>query len=249
MNNNTIGLLGLNNRNSVCYLNSLFQCLISCPSFVKRIEQTTSEMKYIINAYKKQEKEIVSKLINETNPKEEQQCVHETLTDIIDKYHLENIFEMIFTEIIICTICSKIIEKKRDKQIIFNHFEDKNLTSQIIEKSTSPVNGFYCPYCDKRTIIIIRRYLTEVPPILVICFNKFFQKDDISFPEHIKIYNTNYTLMADIHHIGNMNGGHYFSRVRRPVGNSYKYFQIDDDIIQEISDMKSTKNAYLLFYN
>ena len=243
-------ILGLDNKNSVCYLNSLFQCLISCPSFVKYVMENNNinikSPKELIKAYMKKEKDKVSKIINETNPNEEQHCVHEILHDIVDKYRLDSIFEMVFTEVLVCTHCFKIIEKKRDKQIIFHHFKEKNLSSDVIEKSQDPVEDFYCPKCKKKTLIIIQRYLTELPSILVVCLNKFFGKVDIIFPEQLKVKNTNYILVADIQHIGTMDGGHYFARIRRP---NKKYYQVDDNMIQEISNFKPTKNTYLLFYN
>lgn len=242
-----IDVLGLTNENSVCYLNSLFQCLISCPSFISHLSRRNSneKLKFIVNCYINRDQSIVSKLINETNPDEEQHCVHEAFHYIIDKYNLENMFEMTFTEILVCTSCTKIIERKRDKQIIYNHFEEKDLSSDLIEKSFSPVRDFNCSRCHKKTLIIIKRFLTELPKILVVCLNKFFGKEDITFPEKLKIQNKTYELVADIQHIGNMNGGHYFARAKR----NNKYHQINDTVIQEIQDLKPTKNAYLLFYN
>ena len=248
-----IGVIGLDNINSVCYLNSLFQCLISCPSFITLVNQlsspNSSSIKYMINAYRKGEKNTISQLINSINPSEEQQCVHETFHYIVDRCGLEGIFEMVITEMLICTTCSKIIDRKIDKQIVFHHFEDKNLTSDIIEKSNSVVKDFYCNRCKKKTQIIIKRFLTQLPHVLVVCLNKFFDKDDISYPESLEIHNINYTLVADINHTGNMNGGHYFARIRRRhANNSYKYFRINDNIVDEIPSLKPTKNAYLLFF-
>ena len=54
-----------------------------------------------------------------------------------------------FTEILVCTTCSRIIEKNRDKQIIFNHFEEKDFSSDVIEQSCSPVKDFFCNKCKK----------------------------------------------------------------------------------------------------
>ena len=58
-----------------------------------------------------------------------------------------------------------------------------------------------------------------------------------------------YSLFSTIEHMGNLNGGHYFARVKREnEKNEESYFIANDFSINKIDKIEISNISYILFY-
>jgi ubiquitin C-terminal hydrolase len=53
-----------------------------------------------------------------------------------------------------------------------------------------------------------------------------------------------YRLISSIEHLGVLNAGHYYCKTLR----NEKLLKIDDNKVDEINEMNSTDNTYMIFY-
>ena len=123
--------VGLRNINSICYLNVLIQSVLSCDVFVNAIK--TNKDKYMnetnvigllfYNIIYKMEHEIDIGTDNFTiSEKLEfvgQNCSHEALIFIIDKLHLDKLFDIKYEKTIFCISCDETLVASgfsRDKE-------------------------------------------------------------------------------------------------------------------------------------
>jgi ubiquitin C-terminal hydrolase len=249
---------GFVNHNSICYLNSILQSLLSCKKFVKHIINNREEYpenslpKIIIelilkNAKKDSDAPYLSVKINNNMKYRGQQCAYEILLKIIEDCKTESIFQNKIEKTFYCFNCNDSVKVISETCYIFNYFEinNKNFTKKINVNFTD-ISDYKCDKCKKTSNLIIVNTLKTTSEIFVISFNKFIKKDTIEFPDELLLTDKKkkYKLVSSINHMGSTSGGHYWCETKR----NEKIYHIDDMSINEIKDIERNQNNFLLFY-
>ena len=255
-------LHGFINHNSICYLNSIIQCLLSCNLFVKYIVKIREEfskkknqlgeafLKLILkNAKKDPETPYMSMEINKIMNINGQQCAAEMLLKLIEDLKIEKLFEQKIEKSFYCMNCNKIVSLKNDILYIHNYSPEdntKNDFNKIINNNFTNIDDYDCPKCKKKTKLIILNILENVSNIFVISFNKYIKKDIIDFPETLILTNKKhkYQLVGIINHHGNIMSGHYWTEIKR----NNEFFNIDDSSVTKIDKYNILKDNFILFY-
>ena len=255
--NENIGLN--NNNNSICYLNSIIQSLISFNEFINIIKENKEEYLknnndiglLFFNIILKKEKGIKIEddnyILSKKLEYEGQQCAYEALIKIIDKLKIDDMFKIIYEKSIYCTKCEKITKTTYDTSNIYENFiESKENLSNIINKNLNTIEDYKCDNCNKKVKQVIINNLIETNDIFIILYNQYFQKKKKKYDNILNLYTGNYKLITKIEHIGNIYGGHYWMK---------KYYNdkiiiIDDINIREdeLKNDNKSKFTYLLFY-
>jgi ubiquitin C-terminal hydrolase len=138
----------------------------------------------------------------------------------------------------------------------FHHFQ----RLEILDNN----NKWKCDKCNEKVNGEMRTEIWRLPNILIIQLKRFQQshhyhiKNDrlIDFTQDIDLSDycpttaeshPRYTLISTIHHVGTMNGGHYYSNVRKLNG---KWLNFNDDQVRLMNNFNdiNKKSAYLLIY-
>lgn len=192
--------------------------------------------------------------------------------DSIEKYYKTNysgiteIFTGFLYSSITCPNCSFVSNAfepylSLSLPISKNHIYDCLIEFNKIETLDNN-NLWLCDKCNNNVSALKKIEIWTAPPILVIQFKRFnslLHKNNsfIDYPlnnfdikmitsKHQNI-NTTYKLISVINHIGNINGGHYYSYCINEELN--KWYEFDDSEISEISiNNIITNNAYMLYY-
>jgi len=248
---NTMPALGFKNTGSICYFNSLIQCILSSSHFLKFI--VNHENKYnlfreflkFVNEEDKWDVLFTTRLLILCKMINPNQSSSEYFVYLLDLLKLEPLFESTYKDIYECKECHKKIYKKDISYcpLVNNDFSEFFEFSEEIE-------NFNCEECKEKRTIIHTKKIESLSDIVVISFNKYFEKKMIAYPSEFKIYNENgeqsYQLIGTVEHIGTLSGGHYICRIKR---NDTIY--IADDInVQTVEslDMKPVMETYMVFY-
>lgn len=252
---------GFINHNSICYLNSILQCLLSCSKFVKLIVKLREEYKnnnnklaetflklILKNAKKDNEVTYLSVEINKIMGMYGQQCAAEMLLKIIEDLKLEQLFEQKIEKTFYCMNCNNIVSTKKDVSYIYN-FSTEDVSDNFTKKinmNLNYINDYKCSKCCKKSKLIILNSLENTSDLFIISFNKYIQKDLIDFPEQIILTDNKkkYELVGIINHSGNLHGGHYWSQIKR----NNTFYNIDDTSVNHIDKFEKLKNNFILFY-
>lgn len=259
---------GFINHNSICYLNSILQCLLSSTKFVRYIVNHREEYSKHKNKYTMKLSETFLKLIlkNAKNDSDVaymsveinkimniigQQCAAEMLLKIIEDLNLENLFELKIEKSFYCMNCNNIVSIKKDVSYINNislnpDALSKNFTKKI-NTDLNYIDDYQCNKCKQKTKLIILNNLDKTSELFIISFNKYIKKDLVEFPETILLTDKKipYQLIGIINHIGSyQSGGHYWAEIKRNSG----YYNIDDTSINKIDKFNIIKNNFILFY-
>jgi ubiquitin C-terminal hydrolase len=199
-----------------------------------------------------------------------QQSSSEFMIKLIDLMGVEKLFEIEYCVETTCLSC-KNVSKKKDVNIFHNIFFIN--TTNILENisySKEDVDSYFCDTCTKddkkiRTKAEIERFLTKIPNIICIIFiNKYTgQINPLKYCDKFGITKINsnekekndedkediYNLFSTIEHIGSLNGGHYFARIKRNIlDNSDNYFLANDISINKIDKIDISNISYIIFY-
>tara|TARA_B110000263_G_C15300674_1_gene507812 strand:- start:2017 stop:2796 length:780 start_codon:yes stop_codon:yes gene_type:complete len=251
--------IGLRNINSICYLNSIIQSLISINNFNKGIKKKKEEYIKDNNEIGMLFYNIIIKIEKEIEISEEnyimsqklgysgQQCAHEVLIKIIEKLNMEDLFKIKHEKSIYCTECEIITNTSDDISYIYENFidEDENITN-IINQNINTLNDYKCDDCEKKVKQIIINNLKETNDVFIIIFNQYYKKRNKKYEKILNLYTGNYKLKAKIEHIGSQYGGHYWAKRYKEA----QIIKIDDELIsreEEEEDIKS-KYIYMLLY-
>ena len=180
--------------------------------------------------------------------------------DSIDNRELYNLFMYKYTIKLWCLNCVKQLSESSDESCIFeippdfNKYaldETKNTLNEYIRQYISVIDDYTCPECKKQQCCRIYQ-IVRVPDIIIIMFNKFFNKQTIEFPRILTFPSTTgafyYKIVADIEHSGGQANGHYWSQcLRRGLAGS-QIHKLDDNIIAAGSHIPS-QNSYIIFYH
>ena len=163
---------GFINHNSICYLNSILQCLLSSSKLVKHIVKNREEYSKNKNNYTVKLSDAFLRLILKNAKNESdvaymsveinkimnilgQQCAAEMLLKIIEDLNLEHLFEQKIEKSFYCMNCNNIVSIKRDIAYINNiSLEDNNsetLSKNFIKKINMDFNYIDDYQCNKCT--------------------------------------------------------------------------------------------------
>jgi ubiquitin C-terminal hydrolase len=122
--------------------------------------------------------------------------------------------------------------------------------SGYLQRHEEPHLEYLCEKCgvkgDTRRIELLK----QLRECIVVMYNKFLHKQLATFPETLMMPTfprgtfLRYDLVAQIEHIGGMNGGHYYAIARRDG----KWYNMNDSSVHE-SHPQATSNTFMLFYN
>lgn len=127
------------------------------------------------------------------------------------------------------------------------------------EEELDDNNKYKCDNCNQVTNAHKMSEIWKVPNTLVLCLKRFNKKGmkintNVSFPlDNFEFRTVSgdrniYDLYAVCNHVGDLNGGHYFSYVKHQETNNW--YELNDGIIKGISNTARINNhyAYILFY-
>ncbi len=196
------------------------------------------------------------------------------ILDIINDKYIYNLFIHKYRCDIYCKNCKNLQSIQEDKSVKFELDKDAvnlNYLSYKIDKNLHNINkylrnnyseliNYKCEKCTKQNCIKINRLLIT-PTILMITFNKYLLKENISYPYELYFINKEikkkyrYKLISTIEHSGTANFGHYISKCYRKNININKSTDIKtpvyilNDQSFQLSNFKSHINTYILMYH
>jgi hypothetical protein len=241
-------ITGFNNLNSICYFNSVIQCLISSKYFIAFITSPHQENDDI----KKRFKEFLSKTESSSNFPTEllislnllspNECSLEYLSILIDKMKCEDLFKHERLITLQCDLCGDQTYNK-----------DKAITSEISNcfGSNFVVTDVKCDKCKKTVNKTCFSRLSSFSDIFAL-----YKRKNSNYPIDFTIGAQKYILFALIIHYNSgseadyrgSNGGHYIAVVKR----NNLWYIIDDNKIQECTitpgDAPFHENTFILFY-
>ena len=238
--------LGFQNTGSICYFNSLVQCLLSSKNFLQFILHHENDynlfrpfLKHI--AEDKWDQIFTTRLLHHCNMVNPNQSSSEYFIHLIDLLKLERLFEYSHIIKTICDTCHTEIQKKdvSCSLLINDNFDE---FFEFDEK----IDNFNCEKCKIKTSVKQYKTIETISDVVVVCLNKYFGKKMISYPPSFTFTSDRYRLVGTIEHIGELQGGHYVSRCSR----NEKTILVDDSRVMEISDNNITPvvETYMVFY-
>lgn len=197
--------------------------------------------------------------------------------DAINDPELYKMFTCKYKVSVCCRKCRHISNPVPDKLCIIdvpNDFQEMTIISNSQHKTThkdnkevpcfnehlkqytSGVGDYRCAECKTVGSCFRFHQLCHAPSVIVIMFNKFYNKKNIRFTPVIQFPGINndiikYSLIAKIEHSGGMRGGHYWANcLRSSPGDKNKLdvFTLNDTTISP-GTMSPTPNSYVLFYH
>lgn len=265
---------GFSNSQGIrCYWNSALQSLLSCSAFVDTVKETYIEP--ILNDSEKLYNEMVNKLYLSGKSKEyllgfikEQRCAAEAIGNLLESIEnhkdLVNIFLHKYTRLIKCPDCQQIISNKESFNNLFEIELDSLVNIDTFLKNVlnqfETIEGFQCENCKSMTPKLSIRSLCLVPDILVFVLKKYQYQNGFGKKINTKCHmpseftigskNLRYRAVAQIEHIGNLQGGHYWCICMRPTSDgNEKWYKIDDDSVEEVPGLCISPNTYIVMYH
>lgn len=196
------------------------------------------------------------------------------LLDLINDKHIYNLFYHKYRCDIYCKKCKNLLNIKNDISIQFeidnktinenflSYKIDENLTNlnKYIRNNYSDLQSYTCSNCNITNQSIKISRLNLIPTIIVINLNKYITKTNYIYPNELYFINKQsnkkyyYKLISTIHHSGNMNYGHYYTKsIRYNIDLNNK--TINDNIYLLNDTSFDTNNfnpdnlTYILFYH
>jgi ubiquitin C-terminal hydrolase len=235
--------LGFYNTGSICYFNSLMQCLLSSKNFLKFIlydKQDPLFNDFLFNIVNDLwDMTFTTKVLQKYNIVQGNQSSSEYFIFLVDLMKLENIFECQHKIISMCQTCG---HKKEAKDISYNTLINENIIEFF--RYDEVIDNVNCDNCKRKSSIIRNKIIYGLPPVIVLSFNKYFGKKLINYPESFNNDEVEYKLVGTVEHYGVLGAGHYISRFKR----NNKYHLADDNRIQDINDIDCIEETYMVFY-
>jgi len=182
-----------------------------------------------------------------------QECAYEGFTQFLDAVgEPAESFHMEHEACIICPECNS-TSVRRDKSyalLVNDLFETAEEVSASVHKFSNKLLDYKCENCGKVSNTVRTYTLKQLRNCIVLFYNQFYAKTMkwfppvLSFPGLPRDTRMNYKLMAQIEHVGGMNGGHYYAYVNR----SDDWYCVNDSSVSKINP-GPTLNTFMVFYN
>ena len=250
--------IGLVNNGSVCYFNSLLQSLISCSSFNQLMLETDSSLfKPLILSTDLFSGLNILEFLKQKNIKEtknsrfglSQEDVGESFHLLIDAIpECSNLFKSRYRSSIFCKNCKDVISTNVDNIFVIDIQSDiKQPLNTYIKEFQTVLTNYNCPKCNSSNVYKIYQ-LCKLSSIIVIQFNKFYEKKNIDYPPTLEFNHSSgnkiqYRLVSRIEHFGSMRSGHYTADSLRDT-----IIKFNDSSVSTGS-FAPTENTYYLFYH
>lgn len=173
---------------------------------------------------------------------DDQEDSNEFLITLIEKYKLENLFNMDFEVKVICDNCKIIVSSSKNTELFYTlkedtvtKYDDENIESYL-RCSVDEIEDYKCEKCNIKADSIHASYLKKTSNFIVVNFIHKLEK--IEFVIFDK-----YHLKAAVYHIGNPSYGHYYTKGFRD-DKSYLF----NDMRIYPSEIDDVKNICMLFY-
>lgn len=268
----TIPAIGFHNSGAICYFNSLIQCLLSSPFFLRftfeNENNENNENNHNNENHNNEKHEIESKknknkpftaffmnilsdqwnmlfttgLLQQLRNFQPNQSSSEYFILMIDSLGWEKLFECQYK---LTTRCNECGFTKEKVDVSYNVLV--NQFDEFVQTATS-LENVMCDGCKKKTTLIEQRKINAVSNMIVISLNKYFMKNIIPYPIQFTLGDFTFRLKGSIEHFGILGGGHYTCRVERQDG----YYGIDDSRVISIDKEtfeRPMAETYMVFYD
>lgn len=278
-----------NNSGKICWLNSILQCFMSCPSFITAVKRSEIFMKktgtgteiynlissalnlsedtrgisYMSKCIYEELNKDIKKNKNQTQFGEDQECVSEGITQILEIIEsgcesnpISDLFRVCF---------NILITNYQEKKIIGEEVEDKN--NFIVEIDNLPSKwedvtenfvDIVCTHCSELTgfsdSTLERWYfVSSCSKIIILSLSKKYSSSGktMKFPDMFNFHDkktdkiVKFKLMAQIVHYGSSSHGHYIAQCRR----GEHIYSMNDMSVSKISEFSVENGLFLLFYS
>ena len=182
---------------------------------------------------------------------------------------MQKLFVHKYKSLIRCMLCNKWVSKTKYINNIFiiepnlrveqlDKFKNYNIQSNnmrdfLLYQTEYIDNDYKCPECKTNDERLKVNKLIDIPKIMVIMSKKYNATEKLNilteFPENMEFTSVNtgiiskYEAVAQIEHVGDLHGGHYWAICKR-MGVWYNI----NDINVSYAEFKPTINTYLVFY-
>jgi ubiquitin C-terminal hydrolase len=243
------------NSGAICYFNSLIQCLLSSPFFLRFTFETENKTDSIKNEHEKPftaffmnilsdqwNMLFTTSLLQHLRNFQPNQSSSEYFILMADSLGWEKLFECQYKLTTRCNECGFTKEKiDVSYNVLVNQFDEFVQTASSLE-------NVVCDGCKNRTTLTEQRKISAVSDMIVISLNKYFMKNIIPYPIQFTLGAFTFRLKGSIEHFGILGGGHYTCRVERQDG----YYGIDDSRVVSIDKEtfeKPMSETYMVFYD
>ena len=160
-----------------------------------------------------------------------------------------------------CTLCNHEIFKYENLfvyQLCINDSVNSIEDAFKLDCKTEQIDDYICDNCNKQSICLHKKRFNRMSDLIVVqlkIYNKqgkihrhinYSKKLDLT-EYNINKENTNYDLIGIVLHIGNLNGGHYYSICKNLVDEKWRIYNDRQVSIINEKDV-FLKDPYMLFY-
>jgi ubiquitin C-terminal hydrolase len=239
------GIFALHNNGNLCYMNSLIQALMSCPSFNHRILGQGSPLaktySALLRASRHKTRQLgtystanILRLLHQQRQSQglqnnlwlgRQEDAHEGLVLLLDSLGggLDSLFHVRHQSRIHCQSCGHNVDKYNPPEIMITLFDEISLADpqKYISRHRQPLPDYKCDRCGVRGATVQFLRLARLSEIIVVVFNKYDKKEIKQFPPTLQFRAKSgpliYHVVAQVEHYGTMVGGHYNARCMRKI--------------------------------
>lgn len=232
--------VGFQNTGAICYFNALMGCLLNLDRFRDVASERDTDFRVFLT---QKDPLFTTHLLHKYNKFLPNQSCSEYFVFMVEKLGLEHLFAYTYNVTKTCLTCQH-TTRSTDKTINL-------LINDIAElfRTTETIANYACDHCRQRGSLLSTRELAIVPEIIALSMNKYIGKKEIGYPEFFKFSEPGmdivYNLNSTVDHLGVLEGGHYFCRIKTPGQN----FLIDDDKVYLLEALRVLPETYMVFYD
>lgn len=239
-----IPTIGFQNTGSICYFNSLIQCLLSSEHFISYVSSHPIFYDFFKHISEDQwNATFTTSLLQSIGNFQPNQSSSEYFLYLLDYFKWEDLFEC---KHLIQTKCTECHHLKENTDVSYNPLIEKTFSEFV--QFECELENVACDGCKRRTALNKKQTLHKLSNLIVLSLNKYFTKTLIEYPSVIQVgRDVKYRLIGTIEHLGVLGGGHYIARVRR----GDEFYIVDDMRVTQISEDTFTKcvaETYMVFY-